>query len=160
MSVRDEIQYCQKCPLYKNMTVSPIATEIFGENPRVLFVYMPAPNEKNDLSQEVIRGSNRAILAKICSSLQLDYAVTFLIKCTKNGNYKKSEIKNCSNHILNECRFLGIQNLVIMGVTYKEIIMETALSVESHFFTSAPNSLFNDTQQLNALHFYLKASLR
>jgi uracil-DNA glycosylase len=160
MNVREEIQSCEKCMLYKNMTISPVATEIFGKKPVVMFICSSSPKEKNDLSQEVITGTNRAILANMCDSLKIDYATTFLMKCKKNSSYTKNEIKKCSTHIFNECRSLGIRHLVVMGKPAQETILDIKLSTGDYFFepiiTSAPNILFNNTVQINNLRSQLK----
>lgn len=159
ISIRDDIQSCQKCPLYHNMSVSPIATEIFGPNPLVLFLCTSDPKEKNDLSQQVLSEANRAILKNVCAVVGVDYATTFLVKCIRGGNakgYTKNQIKDCSAHIFNECKLLGVKSLVIMGTNNLKHFDPAGVNVPNQYTTSAPNILFNNKQELNKLTSYLR----
>lgn len=154
MSIRDSIQSCKNCPLNKNMTVSPIATEIFGKKPLVLFVSSSKPNKSNDLSQEVLRISNRMILSNICASIKIDYATTFLVKCTKDTAYTASEIKICARHIGNECSALKIKSVICLGK--KSALIRPHLPEGVTIYTmDAPDIVFNNTSKLQLLAQHL-----
>lgn len=154
MSIRDSIQSCKNCALNKNMTVSPIATEIFGKNPLVLFVSSSKPNKNNDLSQEVLRTSNRMILSNICASVKIDYATTFLVKCAKNAAYTANEIKICARHISNECSALRIKSVLCLGK--KSALLRTYLPEGVTIYTmDSPDIVFNNRSKLQLLTQHL-----
>lgn len=83
--LRTLVQSCNKCELCKNMSISPVAIEYFGEEPiDVLIVIGSTVKSQNDLSQEVVSGPNREILKSIFTKLKLSFATTFLVKCVTN----------------------------------------------------------------------------
>ena len=122
MSIRDIIQDCKLCPLFNNMQISPIAPEIFGANPLILFVFGSTPTQLNDLSQEVITGANRVILSNLCKDFNISYATTFLIKCQKNSAYKKTDFKTCCTNIQKEVSCLGVKSVIGFGKSVSNYI--------------------------------------
>lgn len=149
MSIRDMIQDCKMCPLFSNMQISPIAPEIFGENPKVLFVCGLLPNKENDVSQEVLMGANRVILQKLCKELSINYAITLLIKCANNVSYKKNDFKTCSTHVPREYSALGVKRIIGFGKNVQNYVHC------DHYFESI-NIVLNNKKKLTQLKVCLE----
>lgn len=98
--LRTRIQECTNCILHKNMEISPIASEIFGPNPKIMVVVSNRVSRLNDIEQNVLGPADRAALIKLFEKYKLDFKLTYLVKCISNKYYiSPKHIKECSKWI-------------------------------------------------------------
>lgn len=154
-SLRTQIQNCEQCELCKNMTVSPVAIEYFGEPPVDVLVVVGGPvKEHNDKTQEVITGVDRKIMIDIFKKLNLSFALTFLVKCrTEKAQYNKRDVLACDwiHKEMDATRpkvVVGMGNLKYSDVKYDKIYPSPSKVFENTFnqewFISHLGSLIND----------------
>lgn len=132
--IRTKIQSCTGCPLYKNMCISPVATEIFGENIKVLFIFSDTVKKENDDSQEVLSGPYRSIIDKLCKDIKVNYAFTFFTKCSSDKAYNKKQTLECAKWIDFEIKLIKPQLVIGFGKRiekYKDILNKNILYLES-----------------------------
>jgi uracil-DNA glycosylase len=122
------------CPLYKNMCISPIAPEVFGENINILFIVSDVVKKENDDSQEVLSGPYRSIIDKLCKDIRINYALTFFTKCLSNKAYNKKETTECAKWIDLVIKSIRPQLIIAFGKRiekHKEILNKDIIYLDS-----------------------------
>lgn len=132
-SLKTRIQSCEHCPLYKNMEVSPIASEWIGK-PEIMIVVGTAPKKENDFAQEVITGVDRFLLNSMFAKHNLKYYMTFLTKCI--GATKVSCIRTCVRNWISE----------ELGLVKPKLIIGMGSNVEKYlkcdYYLPSPSVVF------------------
>ncbi len=126
-----EINNCEQCSLCKNMTVSPIAPQIFGKNPEILIIISGLVSSENDSSQSVLSLLDQKILEKIFKDLNKSFILTFQVKCITNKKYHtKQDIKSC-NWIKKEIDLFKPKSIILMGPDKYNDVPDIKLYTES-----------------------------
>lgn len=85
------------------MEISPIASESFGRNPNILLISGTTPTKNHDNNQEVLMGIERKGLTDLFKSYDLDFTITFLVKCCHPKNTPSPKnIRECSKWLIHE----------------------------------------------------------
>jgi len=126
-----EINNCEQCSLCKNMTVSPIAPQIFGKNPEILIIISGLVSSENDTSQSVLSLLDQKILEKIFKDLNKSFIITFQVKCITNKKYHtKKDIKSC-NWVKKEIELFKPKHIILMGPDKYNDVTNISLYAES-----------------------------
>lgn len=135
------------------MIVSPVATEVFGSNPKVLYIIGGALNALNDDRQEVLTGLPRAALTNLMAIHKMDWAMTRLTKCcpTSPKKYHSSvHVNECTgNWITNERKIYSGATSIGMG---KDIP-----SYYCKYHVDHPSKLFQSKSKIDELSEILSA---
>lgn len=74
------------------MEVSPIAPEFFGQNPKIIIINSGPVSKRYDLAQQCSLGADRKGLIDLFKSYELDFMMTFLVKCTASCDKPKNPL--------------------------------------------------------------------
>jgi hypothetical protein len=128
------------------MKVSPVATELFGSNPKVFYIIGGTLNALNDDRQEVLTGLPRAALINLMANHKMDWAMTRLVKCCP-GPKKKYSLANIS-----ECvNWIGKEHKIGSGLTIISMGKDAGHSYFYDFEFEHPTKLFQSKSKIDEL---------
>lgn len=139
MTLRGMIHDCNLCPLHENMTVSPVAPELIGNNPKFIMILGGNTNSTHDKDQSPISDSERYAITKILKEKNISgCAVTRLVKCAPCGKfYRVPEIKQCAKWLTLESS--GLFKIGCGGNIKKYFMCDAYLPAISKIFESTKN---------------------
>jgi len=124
--IRDSVDICRKCELYKSKTNSVPGEGCF--NADILFIG-EAPGRNEDLKARPFVGRSGKILDELLNSINLtreDVFITNIIKCRppKNRNPKKNEIEACSIYLEKQIKIINPKIIATLGNFPSSFIFE------------------------------------
>lgn len=139
------------------MGISPVATEVFGDNIKILFIISDVVKKENDDTQEVLFGPYRAIMSKMCKELSVGYAITFFTKCLPDKAYNKKQTNECAKWVSQEISLLKPKIILAFG---KRIEKYQASLPQSILYFESIKSILDSSKKTDKLKTIILEKLK
>jgi len=133
MNLQEKIRCCEKCPLFKNMSITPIAPDWVG-SPKVMFIIDSRLNQINDFEQSPITGVTKARFLTLVESKFSSYYITPFVKCIGAYPRSKATIDICKEWIEHEINTVNPKVIIGCGALIKN-------NISCNYYCQSPSKI-------------------